>query len=45
MEGCEFTYTISGKNNQVEETGDKIIDGWEALNRGRGWDPEPLGMS
>lgn len=29
MEGCEFVYVLRGKEvNQVEDTGNKIIDGW-----------------
>lgn len=31
---------IRGKINQVQDTRDRIIDGWEALDRGGGWDPE-----
>lgn len=46
MEGCELVYMLRGKNiNQVEDTGDRITDLWEALDRGGSWDPEPLEMS
>lgn len=45
MVGCELVYILRGNIDQVEDSRDRVIDGWEALDRGGGWDPEPLVMN